>query len=317
LFFNVLKRRSFIFKSSCRQKSCKEKPHKDETIMKGWAYSGGRYCQITDARVSILDRGYLFGDGVYELIPIIKGKLANLDLHLARLGRSCEAIELALPYPLPVLTFILTKLAALNKIIEGSLYLQITRGGGRREFKFPTPAKQAVLSAWCEAKKLLLPVTPINSFVAHTVPDIRWQRRDIKSIALLAQVLAKEQASKQGGQEAVMVDIDGTITEGASSNFWIVRADGVIQTRPLTGQRILPGVTRHLLLELLAQQGQFKVEERPFTVAEAKMAKEAFVTAARLFVWPVTRLEDVLYNNGQVGPVTQALRTLYCLAISQ
>jgi D-alanine transaminase len=265
----------------------------------------GAYLPEDQAHVSIFDRGLLFGDGVYEVAAVFQGKLLDADLHLARLERSQQAIGLPAPATTASWLEVMQQLATQNGIDEGLVYLQVTRGAAERDFPFPA---QPVPTAFAYARPKTLSDDPNASGVrVHVVPDLRWARCDIKSTAMLAQVLAKQAARQAGAFEALMHE-DGLVTEGGSSNLFMVQG-GVIYTRPLS-RDILAGITRDALFEVAALLG-LPVTERAFTIAQACAADEMFLTSATSFVLPITRIDDAVVADGAPGPVTQALRGGY------
>jgi D-alanine transaminase len=265
----------------------------------------GSYVSEADANVSIFDRSVLFGDGVYEVAAVYNGRLLDADRHLVRLERSMRALALPASYPIAELEAVMQELATRAGIVEGLVYLQVTRGAAERDFAFPEQVTPTVF-AFARPKKLS--DDPNRAGVrVHVVPDIRWQRCDIKSTAMLAQVLAKQAARQAGAFEAMMHE-DGLVTEGGSSNLWIVR-EGVAYTRPLSTD-ILAGITRHVCLEV-ADEAQVPVVQRAFTVDQAKAADECFITSATSFVLPITRIDEHVVGSGEPGPVTQRMRDAY------
>lgn len=265
----------------------------------------GSYVSEADANVSIFDRSVLFGDGVYEVAAVYNGRLLDADRHLVRLERSMRALALPASYPIAELEAVMQELATRAGIVEGLVYLQVTRGAAERDFAFPEHVTPTVF-AFARPKKLS--DDPNRAGVrVHVVPDIRWQRCDIKSTAMLAQVLAKQAARQAGAFEAMMHE-DGLVTEGGSSNLWIVR-EGVAYTRPLSTD-ILAGITRHVCLEV-ADEAQVPVVQRAFTVDQAKAADECFITSATSFVLPITRIDEHVVGSGEPGPVTQRMRDAY------
>ena len=270
------------------------------------AYVNGVFGPIETANVSILDRGFLFADGVYEVTAVLDGRLVDFEAHAARLRRSLAEIALPNPVDDDALRGLHDALIARNGLQEGLIYLQVTRGAAEREFGFPVTATPSIV-LFTQAKTIVdAPSAALGVKVAST-PDLRWARRDIKSVALLAQVLAKQAAIAAGAQEAWMVE-DGFVTEGASSTAFIVTADALV-TRPLS-QAVLPGITRRAVLALLEQQ-DLRLDERPFTLAEAMAAREAFITSATAFVTPVVSIDGRAIGDGRPGPATQMLRKLY------
>jgi D-alanine transaminase len=275
------------------------------------AYVNGRFLPQAEATVSIMDRGFLFADGIYEVTAVLDGKLVDNDLHMARLERSVGEIGLALPEPVERIVAIHHELVALNGLKEGLIYLQVTRGAeATRNFPFPKSARPSLVM-FCDFKEYADSPQARTGIRTLTVPDLRWARRDIKSVALLAQVLAKQAAAEAGCQEAIMHE-NGTVTEGGSSTVFIVLGDGTdarIVTRE-NGRHVLPGCTRKALLSLVTETG-ITVEERPFSLDEVKGAAEVFITSATSFVMPVVEVDGVKIGGGQPGPVARRLRELY------
>jgi D-alanine transaminase len=265
----------------------------------------GAFLPENQAQVSIFDRGLLFGDGVYEVAAVFNGRLLDADLHLARLDRSQRLIGLPAAASAATWLEVMQQLATVNGIEEGLVYLQVTRGPAERDFPFP---EHPTPTAFAYARPKKLADDPNASGVrVHVVPDLRWARRDIKSTSMLAQVMAKQAARSAGAFEALMHD-RGVVTEGGSSNLWIVR-DGVAQTRPLSSD-ILAGITRHALLDV-ADARNIPVRQRAFTLQQALGASEMFMTSATSFVLPITRIDDAVIGSGAPGPVTMALREGY------
>ncbi|HCT58230.1 MAG TPA: D-amino-acid transaminase [Gemmatimonas aurantiaca] len=265
----------------------------------------GQFVPESEAKLSIFDRGVLFGDGVYEVAAVFQGRLLDADLHLARLTRSLGEIGMPAPASNDTLLEVMQSLATTNGIDEGLVYLQVTRGEAERDFPFPTTVKPSVF-AYARPKKLS--DDPNAAGVAvHVVPDLRWARCDIKSTSMLAQVLAKQAARAAGTFEAMMQE-DGLVTEGGSSTLWIVK-DGVTYTRPLSSD-ILAGITRDVAIAL-AIDVSMPLVQRAFTVDQAVAADECFLTSATSFVLPITRIDDTVVGNGTPGPVTQRLREAY------
>ena len=272
------------------------------------AYVNGRYLPHAKAAVHIEDRGYQFADGVYEVVPVHKGILVDEDLHLDRLERSLRELRIAMPMGREALKLISREVMRRNHLNNGFLYMQMTRGVAPRDHKFPAAAKPAVVMTVRQmkpaSKEKLEAGVPVI-----TLPDIRWARRDIKSVSLLPNCLAKQQAHEAGAVEAWMVDGDGYVTEGTSTNAWIVTADNVLVTRSATHD-ILNGITRIALLDRVAAEG-VTFEERPFTVEEALNAKEAFITSSTNYVMPVTEIDGRAIGNGHPGLLTMKLRDAY------
>jgi D-alanine transaminase len=274
------------------------------------AYVNGRYLPHAHAKVAIEDRGYQFADGVYEVCEVRGGKLVDERRHLARLDRSMRELRIAQPMSFAALGVVLHETVRRNRVIDGIVYVQVTRGAAPRDFQFPSPAvRPSVVVTARAGNPARLEQTAVDGIAVVTVPDIRWQRVDIKSVSLLPNVLAKQAARDKGAREAWLVDKDGFVTEGASSNAWIVSRDGKLLTRAInTG--ILTGITRTVLLEVIKAQG-LKIEERAFTVEEAYAAREAFVTSASQIVMPVVQIDGRPVGNGAPGLVATALRRDY------
>jgi D-alanine transaminase len=273
------------------------------------AYVNGSFVPMADAKVSILDRGFLFADGIYEVAAVLDGRLIDNASHLARLQRSVDEIALALPETLERIQEIQKELVARNQLVNGMVYLEVTRGADNgRDFAFPKNPVKPTLVMFTSVKDIVNAPSARSGIAVITVPDIRWQRRDIKSVALLAQVLAKQAAAAAGAGEAWMIE-DGKVTEGGSSSAFILTQDDVLVTRH-NSSAILPGCTRKAVVAL-AEERQLRVEERPFTVEEALAAKEAFTTSATLFVQAVVRIDGKSVGDGRPGPVTNRLREIY------
>ncbi len=277
--------------------------------MARWAYVNGRYLPHRQAVVHVEDRGFQFADGVYEVVTILDGRFADLEGHMERLGRSLRELRMDWPAAPRVVEMIARELARRNRLHNGSLYIQITRGVAPRDFKFPADTKPTLVMTAKRVAAFARPEHLENGVSVITVPDIRWGRRDIKTVGLLAPVLAKQQAAESGAYEAWLIDSDGTVTEGSSSNAWIVTGEGVLVTRP-PSTRILNGITRLSLLRLAGERG-IPMQERPFTVEEAVTAREAFVSSAGTFALPVTRIDGRPVGNGKPGPITRTLRQAY------
>lgn len=277
--------------------------------MARWAYVNGRYLPHRQATVHVEDRGFQFADGVYEVVTILDGRFADLEGHMERLGRSLRELRMDWPAAPRVVERIARELVRRNGLHNGSLYIQITRGVAPRDFKFPADARPTLVMTAKRVTAFAKPEQLENGVSVITVPDIRWGRRDIKTVGLLAPVLAKQQAAESGAYEAWLIDSDGTVTEGSSSNAWIVTGEGVLVTRPPSTQ-ILNGITRLSLLRLAGERG-IPVQERPFTVEEAVNAREAFVSSAGTFALPVTRIDGRPIGNGKPGPITRTLRQAY------
>ncbi|MGD9880121.1 MAG: D-amino-acid transaminase [Reyranella sp.] len=276
--------------------------------MARYAYVNGRYVDHREAHVHIEDRGYQLSDGVYEVVGVRDGRLIDETPHIDRLDRSLSELRIAWPVSRPVLGFILRELMRRNRLRDGLIYMQVTRGVARRDHAFPSkPVKPALVITTQHRKRA--EADPGQGVAVKTTPDIRWARCDIKTVALLPNVLAKQAARESGAFEAWMVDGEGRVTEGASTNAWIVTKDDELVTRQ-TDHGILAGITRHTL-KSLAGALQLKLVERPFTLAEAKKAKEAFITSATSFVTPVVKIDGVPVGDGRVGPTARRLREEY------
>ncbi len=278
--------------------------------MSRFAYVNGRYLPLRAAAVSIEDRGYQFADGVYEVCEVRAGRLIDERRHLARLKRSLDELRIRMPMSLAALGVVLREVVAQNRIGYGIVYVQITRGVARRDHAFPPP--QVAPSVVVTARGLNLArnaALAAKGIAVISVPDDRWGRVDIKTIGLLPNVLARQKAIDQGARDAWFVDKDGAVTEGASSNAWIVTAAGTVVTRP-ADRAILRGITRTVLFDAVKAQG-LSIEERPFTLKEALSAREAFITSATQLVMPVVRIDGRDIGDGKPGPVATALRRAY------
>ena len=274
------------------------------------AYVNGRYLPHPQARVHVEDRGFQFADGVYEVVAIVDGRFADFEGHMARLARSLGELRIAWPMSRAALTAVITELVRRNGVRNGLIYLQITRGVASRDFKFPAPpVKSSLVITTKTVARFATPAQLADGVAVITIPDIRWLRRDIKSVALLPQVMGKQQAVEAGAFEAWMVDGDGLITEGCSSNAWIVTNTGTLVTRN-ADHLILNGITRQTLIGIAEGFG-VATEIRPFSVAEATEAKEAFVSSATTFALPVTRINGQPVGLGTPGTLTLRLRAAY------
>lgn len=276
--------------------------------MARFAYVNGRYVPHGDAAVHIEDRGFQFADGVYEVVPIVNDRLVDAAPHLDRLERSLSEMNIALPMSRKVLELVIDELIARNGVSEGLIYMQITRGVAPRDHKFPKGVRPSIVMTtkrvrFLTQKKLSDGVSVI------TIPDIRWTRCDIKTVSLLPNCMGKTQAAAAGAYEAWQVDSAGLVTEGTSSNAWIVTDDDKLLTRP-AGHEILRGVTRQSLLRIADEAG-LTFEERAFSVEEAKAAREAFVSSATSFVTPVVEIDEVTIGDGTPGPLSQRLQGWY------
>ena len=271
------------------------------------AYVNGRYLPLRQAMVHVEDRGYQFGDAVYEVCEVLQGRLIDERRHVERLKRSLDALQIRLPMLPAALGVVLREVIACNRIGYGIVYLQVSRGVARRDHAFPAPEV---------APSVVVTARPLNArrnealaaagIAVISVPDNRWGRVDIKTTGLLPNVLARQAAVAQGARDAWFVDKDGRVTEAASANAWIVTQEGRVVTRP-ADHGILKGITRTVLFDVIKAQG-LSVEERGFTLSEAYAAREAFVTAASQIVLPVVRIDGQDIGEGKPGPLATALR---------
>ncbi|ADH89082.1 aminotransferase class IV [Ancylobacter novellus DSM 506] len=274
------------------------------------AYVNGLYVPHAEAAVHVEDRGYQFADGVYEVCEVRGGKMVDERRHMQRLVRSLGEIHIRLPMPLAALGVVLRETIRRNRVRDGIVYLQVTRGVARRDHYFPDPSTPPSIVVTARASDpARAEASAAQGVGVITVPENRWDRVDIKTVGLLPNVLAKEQAKTAGAREAWFVDKEGRVTEGGSTNAWIVTAEGRIVTRPAEAG-ILRGITRTVVFEV-AEKLQLRVEERAFTVAEALAAREAFITAASTVVMPVVRIDGHPVGEGRPGPVARALRETF------
>ena len=278
--------------------------------MSRFAYVNGRFVRHGQAAVHIEDRGYQLADGVYEVWAVFDGKLADAAGHFTRLWRSLDALKIAHPMSQAALTVVLRETVRRNKVRDGLVYLQVTRGVAPRDHAFPNPAvPPAVVVTAKSVDRAAAEAKAARGLSVITVPENRWGRCDIKSIGLLPNGLAKQAARERGAVEAWFVDELGLVTEGASSNAWIVDAEGRLRTRD-TQANILRGITRSSLLEVIVEAG-LPIAEQPFTVEEAKAAREAFITGAGTLVLPIVSVDGAQIGDGKPGPVATRLRRLY------
>ncbi len=274
------------------------------------AYVNGRFARHAEASVHIEDRGYQFADGVYEVWAVIGGRLADSPGHFERLERSLGELAIAMPMSRAALAVVLAETVRRNRVRGGIVYLQITRGVAPRDHAFPArPVRPSIVITAKAVDWAAAQARAEQGVAVITTPETRWARCDIKSVALLPNVLAKQAAREKGAAEAWFVDDLGLVTEGSSSNAWIVDQDGILRTRDLNAN-ILRGITRSSLIGLIAEAG-LKLSERPFTPEEAKGAREAFITAASTLVMPVVRVDGAIIGDGKPGPVALRLRALY------
>lgn len=273
------------------------------------AYVNGRYVPHRAAAVHVEDRGYQFGDGIYEVIHVHDGRFVDTGLHMARLARSLREIGIAAPMPEPALLAVLREVVRRNRVAEGIVYMQITRGVAPRDHAFPRrPVPPALVITARHGPEFPRDVEAWAG-TAVTAPDIRWGRCDVKTINLLPNCLAKQQAREAGAYEAILIDGAGEVTEGASSTLWIVDADGVLRTRRLD-HHILPGCTRAALADLLAE-AQMGFREDGFGEADLRAAREVFVTSATSFVKPIVAIDGAPVGDGRPGTVTSRLFDLF------
>lgn len=271
------------------------------------AYLNGQFLPLADANVSVLDRGFLFADGIYEVTAVLDGRLVDSASHLARLERSAAAIGLRLPISPARIEAAQRELAAHNDLTEGLIYLQLTRGADASRDFLPLPDIEPTLVMFTQAKRFIDVPAARTGIAVVTTPDFRWKRRDIKSVGLLAQAMAKQIAAAAGAQEAWMIE-DGFVTEGASSTAFLVTEEGIV-TRPYS-QAVLAGCTG-AALTALAEESGLTVVHRPFTIDEALRAQEAFITSASTLCQAVVRIDGQPIGNGEPGPVAVRLRQLY------
>ncbi len=273
-------------------------------------YVNGDYLDEADAKVSVFDRGFLMADGVYEVTSVLDGKLIAFDGHIERLGRSLSELDMASPVAMDELLGIHRELVDRNDLIDGLVYLQVTRGApADRDFEFPDPEETpSTLVLFTQSKPGLADNPQAKKGIKIiSIDDIRWGRRDIKTVQLLYPSMGKMMAKKAGADDAWLVE-DGQVTEGTSNNAYIVKGNRII-TRQLSND-ILHGITRAAVLRY-AREAQMEVEERAFTIAEAQGADEAFVTSASAFLMPVVEIDGAVLGDGKPGPVATRLREIY------
>jgi len=270
------------------------------------AYVNGRYLPFHDAKVHVEDRGYQFADAVYEVCEVRAGRLVDERRHLDRLERSLKALRIQPPMARAALSVVLHEVVVRNRIADGSVYLQISRGVARRDLPFPQDVAPSVVVTARPLNRSRIEALAARGISVVSVPDNRWGRVDIKTVGLLPNVLARQSALDRGARDAWFVDKRGFVTEAASANAWIVTADGKLVTRN-ADQAILGGITRAVVFEAVKELN-LHIEERPFTLDEAYLAREAFVTSATQIVMPVVRLDDRPIGDGKPGPVASVLR---------
>ena len=274
------------------------------------AYVNGRYVRHADARVHIEDRGYQFADGVYEVCEVAKGYIIDMTRHLDRLDRSLRELKIRWPLHRSALELVIREVVRRNKVANGLVYLQVTRGVARRDHFFPPADTKPALVVTAKSLDPAAAAKRAETGVkVITVPENRWERVDIKTVGLLPNVLAKQKAREAGAAEAWFVDEEGNVKEGASTNAWIVTTDGTLVTRP-ADFGILRGITRATVMDVAAKLN-LRVEERAFSVEEAQSAREAFITAASTVVMPVVEIDGRPVANGNPGSVTLSLRRAF------
>ncbi len=271
-------------------------------------FLNGEFIAENEAKVSIFDRGFTFSDAIYEVTAVLQGRLVDFSLHMARLRRSLGEMALALPVTDAELLAIHQSLIARNALQEGLIYLQVSRGVEDRNFAFPPQGTPPTLVLYTQAKNILTCPQAEQGIRVVGLPDLRWGRCDIKTTQLLYACLAKEQARQQGADDAWLVK-EGYVTEGTSNNAFIISRDGAVVTRELSPS-LLPGITRGMLMTLLKQHG-LRLEERAFTLDEAKSAAEAFITSSTSFVYPVISIDGQAVGEGKPGPLTRRLSQFY------
>ena len=269
-------------------------------------FLNGEFLPEEEAKISVFDRGFLLSDGVYEVVPVIRGKMIDVEPFVARFDHSLKALGLPWPMPQAECLEMLEQMIEKNRLQEGGIYMQVTRGAAPRIFEFPEGLTPTFM-AFSFEKPILESEQAKSGVKVVTVEDIRWKRRDIKSIALLGQCVAKDQAVKEGAYEGWMVE-EGYVTEGTSSSAYIVK-DDVIITKPLS-REILPGIRRKLILEYAPKHG-IKVEQRAFTPEEAYAADEAFLSSATTMVYPIIEIDGRQIGEGKPGEITRRLREIY------
>ena len=273
------------------------------------AYVNGTYRPHGQAVVHIEDRGFQFADGVYEVWAVFDGRLADFEGHMARLKRSLTELKIDIPMSDAALSRVLAETVRRNRVRNGLVYLQVTRGTAPRDHAFPRDVAPSVVVTAKSVDPSRNEALAKQGAAAVSQPDLRWGRCDIKTVSLLPNVLAKQAARESGAYECLMYDEMGLVTEGSSTNVWIVDEDGRLRTRD-TQANILKGITRTALMQLVKDEG-IEIEERAFTVDEAKRAREVFVTAASTFVMPIVSLDGTKIGSGKPGPVATRLRETY------
>ncbi len=272
-------------------------------------YVNGDFVPEAEAKVSVFDRGFLMADGVYEVTGVLDGRLVDFPGHVARLRRSLAELDMASPMDDEPLLALHREIVTRNDLADGMIYMQVTRGAPPiRDFAYPNPPVAPTLVLFTQAKASLAddPMARTGMRVI-SIPDLRWGRRDIKTVQLLYPSMGKMMARAVGADDAWMVE-DGVVTEGTSNNAWIVKGSTLVTRQ--TGPEILSGITRAAIVRL-AEEAQLKIEERPFTLEEAMAADEAFITSATTFVMPVVGIDAAEIGDGRPGPVAARLRDIY------
>lgn len=273
-------------------------------------YLNGQYLDENEAKVSVFDRGFLFADAVYEVTSVINGRLIQLTEHLARLERSCAELQLKIPLSLDELRTVHEQLVEKNQLNEGGVYLQLSRGNPQdRDFAFPAANVEPTLVMFTQTKNLLNDPAAKKGIKVVSMPEQRWLRRDIKTTQLLSASLAKEYAKTQDADDTLFIE-NGFVTEASSSNAFIITENNTIVTRPLS-HALLPGITRQAIIELIKENPELTLQERSFSIEEAKAAKEMFFTSATTFVRPVVQVDGHTIADGQPGNMAIRLRELY------
>ncbi len=274
------------------------------------AYVNGRYVQHADAAVHIEDRGYQFADGVYEVCEVRHGMIVDMTRHLDRLGRSLSELSIDWPMDRRALTLVIRQVLRKNGVTNGMFYMQVTRGVARRDHAYPAHAvKPSIVITAKNTDRKAIDKKNAEGIRAITVPDNRWDRVDIKTVGLLPNAMARQAAKEAGAQEAIYVDAEGYVTEGAATNVWMVGADGIIRTRP-ADHGILRGITRTTLLDIATKEG-IKVREERFTVEDMLNAREVFITAATSICFPVVSIDGKTIGNGHPGLVSKQIREAF------
>ncbi|QPC87750.1 D-amino-acid transaminase [Mesorhizobium sp. NBSH29] len=273
------------------------------------AYVNGRYVGHADAAVHIEDRGYQFADGVYEVCEVARGYIVDMTRHLDRLARSLSELKIDWPMARKPMELVLREVVRRNRVFNGLVYMQVTRGVASRDFVFPDDVASSLVITAKKVDPSFMEKRAEKGISVITVPENRWDRVDIKSVGLLPNVLAKQKAKEEGAQEAWFVDDNGNVKEGGSSNAWIVTKDGVLVTRPAE-HGILRGITRTTLFDVAKKLG-LKIEERPFSLDEAKAAREAFISSATTIAMPVVTIDGTSVANGHPGSLTLTLRQAF------